>query len=158
RLAGALGTVNPGGIVSLNPTPVSDTVPFRAGLVILNVRLVVALCKMVAAPKLLAITGGAIPMPPSGIDCVAGLPLLELSVSTTVAAFAPLIVGRKLMLRLQRALGASERVLVQSAGVPEPAPCVKLALLIAMPGLMAFSDWLPIFSIVTDRGLSLLVI
>ena len=37
----------------------------------------------------------------------------------------PIACGMKLTLRLQLAPGASKKLLVQSAGVPEPAPCWK---------------------------------
>jgi hypothetical protein len=46
----------PSGNVSLNPIPVSETVPF--GLLMLNVRLVLAFSAMVAAPNPLPIVGG----------------------------------------------------------------------------------------------------
>jgi hypothetical protein len=54
-----VATTNPVGKVSLNATPVSDTV-FAAGLVIVNVRLAVPFRGIVAAPNVLLIVGGAI--------------------------------------------------------------------------------------------------
>ena len=49
--------VNPAGSVSVNPTPVNDAVEF--GLVIVNVRLVVAPTAMFVAPNDFEIVGGA---------------------------------------------------------------------------------------------------
>src|ERR1700694_3341814 len=55
------------------------------------------------------------------------------------------------MLRLQRAPGVSEKLLVQSAGVPEPGTWRKFVPTIR-PGAMAVSGWLPTFWMVTDCG------
>jgi hypothetical protein len=68
-----VATTSPAGNVSVNATPVSDTV-FAAGLVIVNVRLVVPFSGIVAAPNAFVIAGGAttitlaeavFPFPPS---------------------------------------------------------------------------------------------
>jgi len=69
----------------------------------------------------------------------------------------PVVCGVKLTLRLQLAPGASEKPLVQSAGVPEPATFVKFVPTVR-PGATAFKDWLPMFCAVTDFGLSALVL
>jgi len=55
------------------------------------------------------------------------------------------LVGLKLMLRLQVAPGDSEKLLVQSAGVPEPATLTKFGPLTTSPGATAFRGWLPMF-------------
>ena len=60
------------------------------------------------------------------------------------------------MLRLHMAPAASEKLLVQSAGVPLPDVGVKL-LPTERPGPEAVNGALPIFWICTDIGLSLLV-
>jgi hypothetical protein len=54
-----VATTSPAGIVSMNATPVSDTV-FAAGFVIVKVRFVVPFSGIVAAPNALLIVGGAI--------------------------------------------------------------------------------------------------
>src|SRR5436190_5319092 len=68
-----------------------------------------------------------LPVPLRPMFWVAGLPFNELSVSVAVSVIGPPDVGVKLRLRLQLAPEASEELLVQSAGVPEPATCAKLA-------------------------------
>src|SRR5437763_3277574 len=82
---------------------------------------------------------GTVPVPESGIDCVAGLPFSELSVRTAALRRGPLVTGVKLMLRLQVAPGASAKLLVQSAGVPVPATCAKFVPIVR-PGVIAFND------------------
>src|SRR5271170_3608545 len=101
----------------------------------------------------------SVPVPVSLIDCVAGLAFSALSVSTTSLAIRPPAAGVKLMLRLQLAPAASEKLLVQSSGVPGPATCVKLepAGGRVRPGAMAINDWLPMFCTATDSGLSVLI-
>jgi hypothetical protein len=86
---------------------------------------------------------------------VAGLPFNELSVSVAEPVIGPVEVGVKLRLRLQFSPEVREELLLQSAGVPEPAICAKLE-----PTVSPLSETgpLPIFSTVTDCGLSLLVL
>ena len=76
----------------------------------------------------------ATPVPLSGMLCVAGLAFSELSVSVALLLIGPLAVGVKLMLRLQLAPGVSEKLLVQSAGVPEPADLRESSAPIAQSG------------------------
>src|SRR5208337_2204980 len=70
----------------------------------------------------------------------------------------PVVCGTNMTLRLQLAPGASEKVVVQSGGVPGPAACSKEVEPILRPGATALSDRLPMFCTVTDCGLSLLVL
>ncbi len=98
-----------------------------------------------------------LPVPVSWIDCVAGLAFSALSVRMAELWIEPPAVGVKLMLRLQLLPGASEKTAAQSAGVPEPSTCAKFAPMLK-PGAMALSVPLPIFSTVTDCGLSPLVV
>src|SRR5271170_4402620 len=67
----------------------------------------------------------------------------------------PVVCGVKLMPKLQFAPGNSEKVLVQFVGAPEPATKFALTL---KPGETSFSCSLPMFCIVTDCGLSVLVL
>src|SRR5207248_9447740 len=97
---------------------------------------------------------GCWPVPFSLIVWV-GLAFNELSLSVTVPVIGPVAVGVKLRLRLQLPPGAREELLVQSAGVPEPEICAKLELTVSSP---SERGPLPIFSTVTDCGLSLLVL
>ena len=83
--------------------------------------------------------------------------LSALSVKTAVLVKAPILCGSKLMLRLQVAPGVSEKVLLQSAGVPEPVTWRKFGPVTTSPGATAANDWLPMFWTITDCGLSLLV-
>jgi hypothetical protein len=57
----------------------------------------------------------------------------------------PLAAGLKLMLRLQVAPGASEKLALQSPGVPLPGACPKFAPMMARPGEIAVSCSLPLF-------------
>ena len=81
-----------------------------------------------------------------------------LSVNVAALEMLPPVCGMKLTLRLQLAPGWSEKLLVQSAGVPEPATCSKEFEPMLRPGATASSNWLPMFCTVTDCGLSVLVL
>jgi hypothetical protein len=83
--------------------------------------------------------------------------LRALSVKIAALVIGPVVCGVKLILRLQLVPGASEKLLVQSLGVPEPATCLKLWPTLR-PGETAFSNRVPIFWIATDCGLSVLVL
>jgi hypothetical protein len=101
---------------------------------------------------------GTTPVLVSVMLCIAeGEVLRALSVKTAALEMGPATVGTKSMLRLQLAPAASEKLLVQSAGVPEPATFVKFVPTVR-PGATAFNDWLPMFCAVTDFGLSVLVL
>src|SRR6266853_1481650 len=81
-VAEALATVRPVGSVSVNATPVSATV-FSAGLVMVNVRDVVAFSAMVDGLKTLAIDGGA--------TTVSSAVLLVAPVPPSVEVTAPVV-------------------------------------------------------------------
>jgi len=66
------------------------------------------------------------PVPDKEMVCWAGFVLLALSVSTTEPVMVPTLVGVKLILTWQLPPGASEKLAVQSAGVPEPVTWAKL--------------------------------
>ncbi len=97
------------------------------------------------------------PTPLNVMVWVAGWPFSALSVSVTVPVSEPPTVGVKLTLTLQLWPGVSEKLAVQSAGVPDPGTCAKLELTVR-PGAEAESEALPMFSTVNDRGLSALVL
>lgn len=88
--------------------------------------------------------GNCSPVPCKLILCLAGLPFSALSVKLAVLLRGPLAVGVKLMLRLQLAPGASEKLALQSSGVPLPGTCPKFAPT-ARPVEIAVSCWLPLF-------------
>src|SRR5579863_6960001 len=102
-----------------------------------------------------------VPVPCRETLCVAEVELAAalrtLSVNVAALTMLPAVSGVKLMLRLQLAPGPSEKLLVQSAGLPEPVTCTKFAPMLS-PGGTAFNNWLPMFCTVTDCGLSALVL
>jgi hypothetical protein len=65
------------------------------------------------------------PVPFSVMLCVAVLAFNELSVNTAVLTMLPVVCGIKLILTLQLNPGPSVKLLLQSAGVPDPATCMK---------------------------------
>src|ERR1700724_2800731 len=81
---GVLATVSPVGSVSLNATPVCDTV-LAAGFVIVNVTVVLAFNPTNAAPKAFAIVGGA--------TTVSVAVLLVVPVPPSVELIAPVVLG-----------------------------------------------------------------
>jgi hypothetical protein len=102
---------------------------------------------VVAAPLVMA--GPSWPVPFSVTFWLAAVALSAVSVNVATLWIAPVLWGVKLTLKLQLAPGVSEKLLVQSEGVPEPATCMKLAPTLK-PGATAFSAWLPMFSTITD--------
>ena len=113
------------------------------------------------AQVIVGVVGGGgptepIPVPFNVMLCVADDALSELSVRVSVSLRVPVVVGKKSMLRLQLAFAASEKLDVQSGGVPLPVARVKSAGRVR-PGATAVSAALPKFSTVTVCGLSLLV-
>ncbi len=85
------------------------------------------------------------PVPLSSITWLAdGVMLSALSVRVAVLCSSPMPAGLKLMLMLQDSPGLSEKVALQSAGVPLPATCVKLAPTVR-PGATAERVALPMF-------------
>ena len=85
-----VATTNPAGSVSVNPTPVSDTV-FPAGLEMLKVSDVLSPTKMLAAPNALVMAGGAIAFTVTeAVEVFPVPPLVELTV--TLLFFVPVVV------------------------------------------------------------------
>jgi hypothetical protein len=103
-----------------------------------------------AAPTLNVVLAGLVmagarwPVPCMVTLWLAAVAFRALSVNVATPLIAPVLCGVKLRLRLQLAPGASERPLVQSAGVPEPAVCGKFGSTLR-PGATALSGWLPMF-------------
>src|SRR5208282_2711129 len=104
------------------------------------------------------VNGPRLPVPERLTLWVAAVAFRALSVNVAALTMLPVVCGMKLTLRLQLAPDWSEKLLVQSAGVPEPGTCTKDVAPMLRPGATASSDWLPMFCTVTDCGLSVLVL
>ena len=122
-VADALATVKPVGSVSVNATPVKATA-FAAGLVIVNVKLVVAFRAMLVGLKTLAIEGGA-----TTLTLAEAVPPVPPSVEVTlpvVLFLVPAVGPVTFTLNVQELLAAivpPERLIV-----PEPATAVIVPL------------------------------
>ena len=73
-----------------------------------------------------------------------GVLLRLLSVNVAAPVKVPILRGSKLMLRLQAVPGVREKLLLQSAGDPEPTTWTK-SVPTVRPVVRAFSGWLPMF-------------
>jgi len=114
-----VATARPAGSVSPKPTPVSATVVL--GLVIVKVRVVVAFKLMLAAPKALAMLGGAITV----MDALEVLPgPLSVAVTWTLLLSTPAIVPVTFTLNVQEA--APARVAPERLTADEPAAAVMV--------------------------------
>ena len=147
--------------LSVNVTPPgSAPVSFRAGVgkpVVVNVN-EPATPNVKVALFALVIAGTTVPVPCRATLWLAPVELRALSVNVAALAMLRTVCGMKPILRLQLAPGTSEKLLVQSAGVPEPGTCWKEFAPMLKPGATAAKVWVPMFCTVTDCGLSVLVL
>ena len=123
-VAVALATVSPVGMVSVNATPVRETV-FAAGLVIVKVSDVVAFCAMLVGLKTLAIDGGATTASVAVLLVAPVPPSVELT-APVVLALAPAVVPVTFTLNVQELFAAM--VPPVRLIVPEPATAVMVPL------------------------------